>query len=411
MTSKYSIFYVIANKGEVRVNEIVESLNKPKTEYKAIFNHIIELDKEGYIKRNKKISIIHNNKSVQLFRLISFCINNKINYDIMFKKTMLDFLEKATRKEFFTIADIKVHPQTFNLYIRALAKYGFLLVISRKPLKCKLLRHHFIMNLMNFFERKLKFYTPKQHGFMDEIKKELSKYKRNMKIHYTVLEELESKKEVNFIYSSLNLEGNPLTLPETEKLIIEQIVPKEHKLLHIQEVNNYKKSVDLMISNAKKRIRLDIDLILDYHRIAMNHIDEAGKIRKQNVKIKLNPDFKTCDWQLIPSKLDSLMKKYEEFITEKKDISKIIEFSTFFHNEFQRIHPFIDGNSRISRLLMLHILRSRGIPILDLPLGYFDLYLNLTKRSTKRDDLAFRYLIEEIILMNLKKTNNSISGF
>ena len=166
-----------------------------------------------------------------------------------------------------------------------------------------------------------------------------------------------------------------------------------------------------MISNAKKKIRLDINLILDYHRLAMNHIEEAGKIRKQNVKIKLNPDFKTCDWQLIPSKIDSLMKKYGEFITGKKDMNEIIEFSTFFHNEFQRIHPFIDGNSRISRLLMLYILRSGGIPILDLPLGYFDLYLNLTKRSTKRDDLAFRYLIEEIILMNLKKANNSILGF
>jgi len=40
-------------------------------------------------------------------------------------------------------------------------------------------------------------------------------------------------------------------------------------------------------------------------------------------------------------------------------------------------------------------------------LGYFDSYLNLTKRSAKRDDEAFRYLIEEIIYMNLKRMNNS----
>ena len=57
---------------------------------------------------------------------------------------------------------------------------------------------------------------------------------------------------------------------------------------------------------------------------------------------------------------------------------------------------------------MLHILRGHGIPVLDLPLGYFDLYLNLTKRSTKRDDESFKYLVEEIILINLKKINISI---
>ena len=408
MTSKYDVFYVIATKGEINANEIVEALNKPKKEYKAIFNHIMELDREKYIQRGDKITIIHNEKSKRLFGLISFCISNRINYNIIFKKTMLSFIQKASKKEFFTINDIKVHSQTFSLYVEALSRYGLLLVISRKPLKCKLLRHHFLIDLMNFFDKKLQFYTSKQHTFINEIKKELRKYRRNVKIHYTVIEDLESKEEVNFIHSSLNLEGNPLTLPETQKLIIEQIVPEKHKLVHIQEVTNYKKAVDLMIANAKKKVRLDFQLVLKYHEIAMSHIREAGKIRKQNVIIKLNPNFKTCDWHLISLKLNELMEKYEIFNPKKRDTNKIIEFASFFHNEFQRIHPFIDGNSRISRLLMLHILRSYEIPILDLPLGFFDSYLDLTKRSTKRDDKSFRYLIEEIILMNLKKINSFV---
>jgi len=408
MASRYDVFYVIATKGEIRANEIVEALNKPKKEYKAVFNHVMELDSEGYIKRNDKIKVLHNQKSRKLFRLISFCINNRINYNLMFKKTMLDFIQKASKKEFFTIKDIKAHPQTFNFYVSALAKYGFLLIISRKPLKCKLLRHHFFIDLMKFFSRKLDLYTPKQHTFIKEIKKELNKYKRNLKVHYTVIEDLESKEEVNFIYSSLNLEGNPLTLPETQKLILEEIVPEKHKLMHIQEVTNYKKAVDLMIANAKKKLKLDLHLTLEYHKIAMSHIHGAGEIRKQNVRIKLNPNFKTCDWHLIPLKINQLIEKYKEFESNKRDVRKVIDFASFFHNEFQRIHPFIDGNSRISRLLMLHVLRRHGIPALDLPLGYFDLYLDLTKRSTKRDDEAFKYLIEEIVLMNLKEINYAV---
>ena len=409
MVSEYDVFYVVATKGELNVAEIVGSLNKPKREYQNIFNNVRDLEKKGYIKRDKTIKVINNDRTRKLFNLISFCINNSINYNLMFKKTMLDFLQKASKKEFFQIGDVKSHPQTFKFYVSALAKHGFLLIISKKPLKCKLLRHHFLVDLASFFGKKLLFYAPKQHSFISEIKKELKKYKRNLKIHYTVMEDLESKEEVGFIYSSLNLEGNPLTLPETQKLILEEVVPAKHKLMHIQEVTNYKKAADLMIANAKKKIKLDIPLILEYHRTAMSHISGAGAVRKQNVRIRLNPEFKTCDWRLIPSKLNELMEKYALFEGKKgKDVKDVIDFASFFHNEFQRIHPFIDGNSRISRLLMLHILRSYEIPILDLPLGYFDLYMDLTKRSAKRDDDAFRYLIEEIVFMNLRKVNSAV---
>lgn len=408
MVSKYDVFYVVAAKGELSVIDIVNILNKPKKEYQNVFNNVRDLEKKGYIKRDKTIKIINNYRTQKLFNLISFCINNSINYNLMFKKTMLEFLQKASKKEFFRIDDVKSHPQTFKFYVSALAKYGFLLIGSKKPLRCKLLRHHFLVDLTSFFGKKLAFYKPKEHRFINEIKKELRKYKKNLKMHYTVIENLESKEEISFVYSSLNLEGNPLTLPETQKLILEDIVPEKHKVMHIQEVTNYKKAVDLMIANARKKIKLDIELILEYHRIAMSHTHGAGAIRKQNVRIRFNPSFKTCDWSLIPLKLNGLMEKYALFEAKKgKDVDEIIDFASFFHNEFQRIHPFIDGNSRTSRLLMLHVLRSYGIPILDLPLGYFDLYMSLTKRSAKRDDNAFRYLIEEIVFMNLRKANSA----
>ncbi len=408
MVSKYDVFYVIATKGEIRSFEIVEALNMLKSEYKAVFNHVLELERDGYIERNKTIKVLPTEKSKKLFGLISFCIDHSINYNLMFKKTMLNFIEKIAKKEFFTIKDTTVHPQTFKYYIDILEKYGLLFVLSKKPLKCKLLWHHFLIDLMKFFNKKLIFYTPQNHSFIKEIEKELRKYKRNLKIYYMAIENLEKKEEIGFIYTSLNLEGNPLTLPETQRLIEKEIVPKEHKLEDIQEVTHYKRAIDLMITNAKKGIKLNSHLMLEYHKITMSHMKDAGKIRKQNVTIPLNPDFKTAEWKEIPNKLGRLIEKYNNFESQKRDLKEIIEFSAFFHNEFQRIHPFIDGNSRMARLLLLHLLRSHKIPILDLPLGYFDLYLDLTKRSKKRDDVALKYLIEELIFINLKKINFTI---
>lgn len=407
MVSKYDIFYVIALKGETKISDIIKDLNKTNEDYKTIFNQIVKLGREKYIERGKTIKVVHNEKSKKLFELITFCINNGINYNLVFSKTMLGFLLNAARKEFFTINDIKIHPQTFRLYVDALSDYGFLFIYSRKPLRCKLLRHHFFIDLTRFFGKKIQFYAPKRHIFINEIRHELKVYKKNLRIHPSLIRDAESRKKAKFIYSSLNLEGNPLTLPETQQLILDNVFPKTHDMTRIEEVTNYKKAVDLMIQNSKNKVRLSLSLIIDYHKIAMSHMAQAGQIRAQNVIIKNNPRFKTSDWHSINQKLNSLMVKYDMFESKKNSIEELIDFSAFFHNEFQRIHPFIDGNSRTARLLMYHILRSHGIIIIDLPLGYFDLYLDLTKRSASRNDKTFSYLIEEIIFMNLKKINES----
>ncbi len=406
MVSKYDVFYVIATSGEITVADIVETLHKSKEEYQSIFNHVLLLEKEKLVTRKDTISPIKNKKNILLYQLIRFCVNNKMNYNLLLKSTMVDFIQQASQKEFFTIKDVNINPRTFSLYTTALLKYGMLLVISRKPITCKLLRHSFFLDLLNYYDRKVDFYKPEKHSFQKEIKSELRKYKRNLKINYSILDDLEKQQKVDFIYSSLHLEGNPLTLPETQKLILEEVLPDKHKLTHIQEVTNYKNAVDLMIENAKKKTSLDLQLVLKYHEIALAHIHGSGQIRRQNVRIKGNPNFKTCKWQLIPEKIKGLFDKYLEFSNKKNDIEDVIAFSAFFHNEFQRIHPFIDGNSRISRLLMLQILRSHDIPVLDLPIGYFDLYLDLTKRSKHRDDEAFLQIIEEIIFFSLKRLNS-----
>ncbi len=410
MVSKYDVFYVIATKGEVRVIDIVKALNKPEKEYQVVFNKVLELEREKYVERKANVKVLHNEKSIKLFKLLLFCTNNLINYNLILKKEMIRFIEKALRKEFFAIKDVQVHPKTFSFYVDALFKYGFLIILSRKPLKCKLLRHHFLIDLMKFFGKKTSLYTSKKHSFIKEIKKELRRYRTNLKINPLFFQELEKKNKANFIYSSLHLEGNPLTLPETQKLILEDVIPEKQKLVFIKEITNYEKAIELMMKNANNRLKLTLNLILHYHGIAMAHIDGAGALRTQNVIIKLNPKFKTCDWSLIQTKLSSLLDRYNLFELRKRKIREIIKFASFFHNEFQRIHPFIDGNSRMARLLMLHILRSHKIPVLDLPIGYFDLYLDLTKRSTKRDDATFNILIEEIVFTNLKHINLKIGA-
>ncbi len=405
MVSRYDILYLLATKGELRIAEIAKLLQKPK-DYANIRKLILQLQLEGYVVReDQAVTIKVTDKMRKLYSLMFFCVKNKISYNFLFRESFLGFIQKALQKEYFTREDFRIHGQTFNLYLEALFKYGFLLVISRKPLKCRLLRHHFLLELLSFFGKKAVFYTSHKHNYIPAIEKELKKYLRTRQFQANLVQDLERHNEIKFIHMSLSLEGNPITLSDTERIVMGQAIPTEYKLLHIQEVANYAPAVELMIKKAHEKVLLTLPLILQYHRTAMAHISKAGEWRRENVRIMGNPYFKTSDWQLIPAKLANLMEKYTQFESPQLSIAEIITSAAFFHNEFQRIHPFIDGNSRISRLVMLHILRSHDLPVLDLPLGYFDEYMNLTKRSQERDDEAFRQLVEEVVFFNLRRVN------
>ena len=108
MVSKYDVFYVIATKGEIRVIDIVDALHKNKEEYRSIFNQVLKLEKENLVYRNEAVRPSKDPSSVQLFQLIRFCVDNGMNYNLMLKPTMIEFIEQAARKEFFTTKDITI---------------------------------------------------------------------------------------------------------------------------------------------------------------------------------------------------------------------------------------------------------------------------------------------------------------
>jgi len=165
-----------------------------------------------------------------------------------------------------------------------------------------------------------------------------------------------------------------------------------------------------MIEDGKLKKLLNIDTILNYHRLSMFHKKKiAGKIRQIPVHIRGNPNFKVSPVKHIKQDLDALMYQYNKFIKNKKTpLKETIKFAAFFHNEFQHIHPFIDGNSRVTRLITFHLLQYKDIPILDLPLGLLDEYLKKTKSSRTRNDKELMLALEKVILFNLKKINKKL---
>ncbi|MBI2129133.1 Fic family protein [Candidatus Woesearchaeota archaeon] len=410
MVTKYDVFEYMYEKGTaLKPQEIASAFRKSGAEYHNIYKMLQDLEKNRFAAKNEQgFQAMGSAKSDLLFNIIKFCIANKINYNEILDAKIAGFICKAVAKPKFSVRDFSLNPRTFAKYVEILSKCGLLILLSKKPLEATIPYNSFLKDLAGFFGCSLMQPKYPEKAYLDEIESELGKFlklrKKNNKRYLEIIEEY----EVKFIQHSLNLEGNPITLPDTIRLLKDHIIPKELSVETVQEVQNYQKAIQAMIKDSEKL--LTKESILNYHYLAMQHRpDIAGKLRTVPVYIKGNPDFKVASVGKIEPELNALLREYNSFAAKKKkSVKEILDFVSYFHNAFQHIHPFTDGNSRTTRLIAFHLLRAEKFPMPDIPLGLLEEYLFSTKGSKARNDKKLSVVLQRIILYNLKSMNEKM---
>jgi len=167
-----------------------------------------------------------------------------------------------------------------------------------------------------------------------------------------------------FTYDSTNIEGNTFTLQETAQLLFEGVTPRK-SLREINEIINHKKAFDYLLETKSD---INKKLILKLHELVAKSIlkkeveDQLGKYRTVQVFIR------GVNW--LPSKPNEVateMAKLFSWYTKNKNKLHPLILSAYFHVTFEMIHPFIDGNGRVGRLLMNYILHKNRFPMINIP--------------------------------------------
>ena len=401
MVSKYDLLYsVFLNEG-LTTAQLVKKLNKTSVDYPNFLHHLKQLEANGSIEMKKAQYFLKNQeKTKQFIRIIDFCVRNKIDYNELFLEKTIEFIETGLKGK--PLDKIPFDSKTIARISSFLSKHGFILIESRKPFTARIVCSAFLVKTVELFKDKVEVKCKKIFEDVDE--KEIdSKLETEFSVFKKADKEINPNDEVNFIYRSLSLEGNTLTLPETERLIRENIPPKNKSFKDMQDTMNYKKALEKFLED---KVPLNLEKILQFHQTAMDSLPVgAGEFRTQQVKIRGNADFKTADWHEIPKLLNDLFKYYNESIDTKMKPHEVIELASYLHAEFQRIHPFVDGNSRTSRALFAHTLILKGFPLIISPAGFIDQYMGLTKLSKERNDKHFEIFMKQLVLHSLKQIN------
>ena len=218
----------------------------------------------------------------------------------------------------------------------------------------------------------------KEKKELEAIKKEfLNQSNANLENRYESFVSL-------FTYDSTNIEGNTLTLQETSQLLFENIAPRK-SLREINEVINHKKAFDFILNNKKD---ISKDFILQLHKLVVQNTlrpgleNQIGKYRTLQVYIR-GTEWLPPKPGEVPKEMGSLLSWYSK---NKKVLHPLI-LAAYFHSAFETIHPFVDGNGRVGRLLMNLILHRHKYPMINIPNKKKYIYYKSLEEAQLKGDL------------------------
>lgn len=259
---------------------------------------------------------------------------------------------------------------------------------AEKPLDKRILKpdnNDFIINLdANYFDE------------VDKLKTELDSKRP---IPKETLKSLKESINLEWTYNSNGIEGNTLTLRETQ-VVLEGITIGGKSIKEHLEAINHERAIIYLEDLVKDNKPITEWNIKSIHQLILKGIDDenAGRYRRENVTIKgavhIPPDYTK-----IPELMEKLILNYETW----NKYHPIIQ-AALLHGELVKIHPFVDGNGRTSRLIMNLDLMNHGYnPVIVKKENRLEYYEALDKAHTKGNYTDFVKLINKLEIEMLNK--------
>lgn len=188
---------------------------------------------------------------------------------------------------------------------------------------------------------------------IDKLQKEyLNKFDNNQAI-INIINEVELPEGV---YNSNAIENSTLTLEDTEKILLDMEINKNISTRELHEAQNLAKVMKYVEKKCKES-DVSIEIMNFLHKMLLFNIreDVAGRLRKDKEWVKVGKHIGE-DPQKVEESLNRTINEYK--LSGLHSIIKIAKF----HVDFEIIHPYIDGNGRIGRVLINYFLLRNNYP-------------------------------------------------
>ena len=244
-----------------------------------------------------------------------------------------------------------------------------------------------------------KFIIDLDDNYFDEVDSLKRKLDSKRPIPKETLKSLRESINLEWTYNSNGIEGNTLTLRETQ-VVLEGITVGGKSIKEHLEAINHEKAILFLDDLVKDNEPISEWNIKNIHQLILKDLDNenAGRYRKENVTIK-GATHIPPDYLKVPELMEKLILTYNTW----NEYHPIIQ-AALLHGELVKIHPFVDGNGRTSRLLMnLDLMNSGYNPVIIKKESRLKYYEALDKAHTTGNYTDFVKLVTKLEVEMLKK--------
>lgn len=191
------------------------------------------------------------------------------------------------------------------------------------------------------------------------------------------------------VYNSNAIENSTLTLEETEKILLQIDLDRYISERELFEAKNLARVVSYINTKAKEQ-ELNLEMILFLHKMLISNIrdDIAGRFRKNDEWVRVANHIAADPKQVI-EKLEKMLIQYNSTSNEN-----IIKRIALLHLTFEYVHPFVDGNGRIGRVINNHLLMREGFVPINIKFIDQKLYYDAFKEFDEKEKTS---IMEEIV--------------
>ena len=205
---------------------------------------------------------------------------------------------------------------------------------------------------------------------------------------------------VRIAYHSSAIEGNTISLADTVTILLHETIPGKVSKREFYEIENHKQALEYVINQLENNEPLSLNIVRGIHEQLMDHLNFDRGMWKTHDNVIVGADFNTASAHDVPYLMkqwvDNLNYRLEQSKTDEEKIKHILEM----HIDFERIHPFSDGNGRTGRLLIIYSLLEHDISPIIIPVDLKSYYIRFL---AKKDSEGLYNLLYPIILEESKR--------
>ncbi|MGI6130231.1 MAG: Fic family protein [bacterium] len=232
---------------------------------------------------------------------------------------------------------------------------------------------------------------------MKDLFQEIDRQKDEINAHRPfegeLLHQLRNYYKIGLTYASNALEGNSLTEMETKIVLEDGLTVGGKPIRDYYEATGHGRAYDYIYSMITGG-EVSEEQIKTVHRLFYSLIDDsqAGKYREQRLFIS-GSNYVPPEPKAVPE----LMAKFVSWLNDSKEKYHPVEYAALTHKKFVFIHPFVDGNGRVARLIMNLCLLRAGYTIAIIPPILRGEYISLLEKAHDNDRDFVRFIAERVI--------------